>query len=157
MQAVEGIQAVFRSVENVVAVLGQVLGPTNWLELSQDQVSAFADLTGDHQWIHVDAERAAASPFGGTIVHGYFTLALVPYFAKMLVSYEMPGARLNYGLDKVRFPAPLPVGSRLRCTATITNVSASSGGHLITTRYVMYGEKAAKPACMADTLVLQLG
>lgn len=147
---------VFRSVEDVVSVLGQELGPTAWLELDQARVDAFAELTGDHQWIHVDVERAAAGPFGGTIVHGYFTLALVPYFAASLVSYEMPGARLNYGLERVRFPAPLPVGARLRCTVKIADISTASGGHLITTRYVMQAEGARKPACVADTLVLQL-
>lgn len=152
----QGPVKVFRSIEDVEAALGQSLGPTDWLQLDQEHVDAFADLTGDHQWIHVDVMRAASGPFGGTIVHGYFTLALVPHFAKSLVSYEMEGARLNYGLSKVRFPAPTVVGTRLRCTATITDVSVAPRGHLITTRYVMQGDGSAKPACVADTLVLQL-
>ena len=147
----------FRTVDDVIAAIGEELGPTEALELDQPRVDEFAHLTGDHQWIHVDVERAAAGPFGGTIVHGYFTLALVPFFAKQLVTYETAGPRLNYGLDKVRFPAPLPVGSRLRCTATITAVTPTGAGHQVTTRYVMRAEGADKPACVAETLVLMLG
>jgi acyl dehydratase len=147
---------VFRTLDHVVAAIGEELGPTEALELDQGRVNDFADLTGDHQWIHVDTERAATGPFGGTIVHGYFTLGLVPWFAKQLVTYETPGARLNYGLDKVRFPAPLPVGSRLRCTATITAVTPTAAGHQVTTRYVMKADGAEKPACVAETLVLLL-
>ena len=95
---------------------GEELGTSDWHEVTQDDVNTFADVTGDHQWIHVDVERAKDTPFGGTIAHGYYTLSLVPKLAEQIVSYEGFAFGLNYGLDRVRFPAAMPVGGRVRAT-----------------------------------------
>ena len=107
----------FTSLDELAGAAGEDLGSTDWLEVSQDRVDLFADATDDHQWIHVDAERAAAGPFGGTIAHGFLTLSLIPFFASQLFDFETPGARLNYGLNKVRFPNPVKVGARVRASA----------------------------------------
>src|ERR1700745_3870735 len=98
---------------------GKELGTSDWFEITQERVNAFADATDDHQWIHVDIERAKDGPFGGTIAHGYLTLSLIPHFNQELIKIETSGARLNYGLNKVRFPNPVKVGARIRCTATL--------------------------------------
>ena len=105
---------VFRSVEDLTAAVGAQLGPTDWVAVEQSRVDAFADATGDHQWIHVDVERATAGPFGGTIAHGYLTLSLCSLFLPQLMRVEMSGMGINYGLNKVRFTSPVPSGSRLR-------------------------------------------
>ena len=105
---------VFDRPADVLAAVGEEVGPGEWVELTQDRVDTFADATGDHQWIHVDAERAAAGPFGGTIAHGYLTLALVPVLGAGVVAWEGCSAKINYGTDKVRFPQPLRVGARMR-------------------------------------------
>src|SRR5919202_1835664 len=104
----------FTSIEELSAAVGEDLGTTEWLEVTQDRVDAFADATGDHQWIHVDVDRARSGPFGGTIAHGYLTLALIAHFGPQLYGLQTPGARLNYGVNKVRFPAPVRVGARIR-------------------------------------------
>ncbi len=96
----------FHTLDEVTAASGTEIGTSDWLTVDQDRITAFADATNDHQWIHVDEERAAAGPFGGTIAHGFLTLSLLPYFAAQVFALETPGARLNYGLEKVRFPAP---------------------------------------------------
>ena len=96
---------------------GEELGTSDWLTIDQERVDRFAEATGDHQWIHVDVERAADGPFGGTIAHGYLTLSLVPLFGSQIFALETPGAKLNYGVNKVRFPSPVPVGSRIRATS----------------------------------------
>src|SRR5680860_504298 len=100
---------VFKTFDDVSNAAGEELGTSDWLEVDQARVDAFADATGDHQWIHIAAERAKDGPFGGTIAHGYLTLSLVPQFAAQIFSLETPGARLNYGVNKVRFPNPLKV------------------------------------------------
>ena len=110
---------VFKTFDEVSEAAGEELGTSDWLTIDQDRVDAFADATGDHQWIHVDVERAKEGPFGGTIAHGYLTLSLVPMFATQIFTLETPGAKLNYGVNKVRFPNPVRVGSRVRCTASI--------------------------------------
>jgi acyl dehydratase len=148
---------VFRSLAEIDAAVGEELGPTEWLTISQDRVNTFADATGDHQWIHVDVPRAAAGPFGGTIAHGYLTLSLLPVFASQLFHIDTMGAKLNYGVNKVRFPHPVPVGSSIRATATIAEVSDVAAGKQLITRYVIEIEDVAKPACVAETVVLLLG
>jgi acyl dehydratase len=147
---------VFSTFEELDAAVGEELGSSEWLEISQERVDAFADATGDHQWIHVDVERAAAGPFGGTIAHGYLTLSLIPQLTAQIFGLETPGAKLNYGVNKVRFPSPVKVGSRVRATATITAVSDVPAGKQMLTSYVVEIEGADKPACVAETVVLLL-
>lgn len=145
---------VFHSVDDVKAAIGEQLGPTGPLVIDQGRITAFADATGDQQWIHVDPERAANSPFGGTIAHGYLTLSLIPSFAQRLFRIDFGNARLNYGLNKVRFPGPVLVGSALRAKATIVDVQDGARGATVTTRYVLEVDGAAKPACIAEMLVV---
>ncbi len=145
-----------RSREDIDATVGEELGPTPWLEITQERIGAFADATGDRQWIHVDQERAAAGPFGRTVAHGYLTLSLIPLLVGQLMSYDMGGARLNYGLNKVRFPRPVPVGSRVRGRATVVGVSDVAAGTQVVTRCTIDIEDEAKPACVAEIVVLLL-
>jgi acyl dehydratase len=147
---------VFRTFDEVSAAAGEELGTSDWTVIDQDRVNAFADATGDHQWIHVDVDRAAAGPFGGTIAHGYLTLSMVPYFGAQIFSFETPGAKLNYGVNKVRFPNPVRVGSRVRCTASFGEVTDLPTGKQAVIRYVVEVEGEEKPACVAETLVLLL-
>jgi acyl dehydratase len=135
---------------------GELLGTSDWLEIDQERVDRFADATGDHQWIHVDVERAAAGPFGGTIAHGYLTLSLLPYLGAQVFSLETPGAKLNYGVNKVRFPSPLRVGSRIRSHVTMGEVTDLPAGTQLTLRHTIEIEGQAKPACVAETVVLLL-
>ncbi len=116
---------IFTSPAELKAAVGERLGYTNWLEVDQKRIDLFAEATGDHQWIHVDPEKAAAGPFGTTIAHGYLTLSLLPLFGPQLMAVEGVKMGVNYGTNKVRFPAPVPVGSRLRATATITGSRTS--------------------------------
>lgn len=148
---------IFTTVAEVTAAVGHDLGTSDWLVVEQDRVDAFADATGDLQWIHVDAARAAEGPFNGTIAHGYLTLSLIPYFGQKIFRIETPGPRLNYGLNKARFPAPVKVGSRLRASAAFTGIHEVAAGAQLTTRYVLEIEGQDKPACVAETVVLLLG
>lgn len=145
------------SLEELRGLLGEELGVSAWVQVTQEQVDAFADATGDHQWIHVDPERAAASPFGGTIAHGFLTLSLIPSFAVQIFALSLGGARLNYGLDGARFPTPVRVGSRVRGRATITDVAETPKGVRVTTSYVIEIEGAERPACVATQLTLVTG
>ena len=132
-------------------LVGQELGTSDWREVTQDAVNLFAEATGDHQWIHVDVERAKAeSPFGGPIAHGYLTLSLlVPLLAQILtVSDAVMG--VNYGLNKVRFPSPVPVGSKVRAAATLTDVTEFAGGLQYTLAVAVEREGGDKPACVAE-------
>jgi acyl dehydratase len=131
---------------------GLELGPSEWTEVTQEQVNLFADATGDHQWIHVDPERAAAGPFGGTIAHGYLTLSLLPQATFALMHVEDASAAINYGLNKVRFPAPVPVGSRIRTSYRIVDVAEVEGGVQVTTVATVEREGGEKPVCVAETL-----
>jgi len=148
---------VFSTFEELEGAVGESLGATEWLEVTQERVDAFADATDDHQWIHVDAERAAAGPFGGTIAHGYLTLSLLPRFSQELFSLETPGARLNYGINKVRFPNPVKVGARIRATAQVGEVTPVAAGRQLVTRFTIEIEGEEKPAAVAETVVLLLG
>ena len=120
----------FSTFEEIEAAAGEEIGTTDWVEIDQERVNQFADATGDHQWIHVDVERAKDGPFGGTIAHGYLTLSLVPWLGSQVFTLDTPGAKLNYGVNKVRFPNPVRVGSRIRAkvrsTASPTSPPASS-------------------------------
>jgi acyl dehydratase len=131
---------------------GLELGPSEWLEVTQERVDLFADATGDHQWIHVDPERAAAGPFGGPIAHGFLTLSLLPQWTFALMQVEDASAAINYGLNKVRFPAPVPVGSRLRASYRIADVAEVEGGVQVTTVATVEREGSEKPVCVAETL-----
>ena len=146
----------FTTLDEVADAAGQELGTSDWLPIEQDRVDLFADATGDHQWIHVDADRAAKGPFGGTIAHGYMTLALIPWFSNQVFSLETPGAKLNYGVNKVRFPAPVPVGCRLRDTITVKEVTDLPTGKQVVLGHVIEIEDHDKPACVAETVVLLL-
>jgi acyl dehydratase len=130
---------------------GQDLGSSDWHEVTQEAVNLFADATGDHQWIHVDVERAKAeSPFGGPIAHGYLTLSLlVPLLAQVLVISDA-AMGVNYGLNKVRFPAPVPVGSKLRASATLKEVSEIAGGLQYVLAVTVEREGGDKPVCVAE-------
>ncbi len=132
---------------------GTQLGHTEWQEMTQERVNQFADATDDHQFIHVDVERAKETPFGGTIAHGYLTLSLVAPVMGELFSVSDAKMALNYGLDRVRFPAPLPVGKRWRGTAEIVEVSEVPGGLQVKGKCTIEVEAGDKPACVAETLV----
>jgi acyl dehydratase len=146
----------FTSFEEIESAAGQDLGTSEWVEVTQEQVDRFADATGDHQWIHVDVERAKDGPFGGTIAHGYLTLSMIPALGSQVMSLETPGAKLNYGVNKVRFPNPVRVGSRIRAHVTIGGVTDVPAGKQLTVRYTIEIEGQEKPACVAETVVLLL-
>ena len=146
----------FTTFDELTAAVGEDLGTSDWLEIDQDRVNAFADATGDHQWIHVDVERAKDGPFGGTIAHGYLTLSLVPWLGSQIFSLETPGAKLNYGVNKVRFPSPVKVGSRVRAQVSVAEVTDIPAGKQMVLRYVVEIEGEDKPACVAETVVLLL-
>jgi acyl dehydratase len=135
------------------ALAGQHAGYTEWKTMEQDRVNAFADATDDHQWIHVDVERAKDSPFGGTIAHGYLTLSLVAPIMAELVKVTDATAGINYGVDRVRFPAPLPVGARWRGGAELVEVTEIAGGLQMKVRVTIEVEGSEKPSMVADVLV----
>ena len=147
---------IFTSAQELRDGVGEQLGHSDWLEIDQKRVDLFADATGDHQWIHVDPERAAAGPFGTTIAHGYLTLSLVPMLGAQVFALETPGAKLNYGVNKVRFPAPVPVGSRIRAHAKVAAVADLAAGKQLTLGWTIEIENHPKPGCVAETVVLLL-
>jgi acyl dehydratase len=132
---------------------GDVLGTSDWHEVTQADIDTFADVTGDHQWIHVDPERAKETPFGGTIAHGYYTLSIVPMLSRQVFGMEGFAFALNYGLNRVRFPAPLPVGSRVRLTVKVLEVLDIPGGAQTTMEMTVEREGGEKPVCVAETVV----
>jgi acyl dehydratase len=137
----------------LLSLEGTDLGSTDWETVTQDQVNLFAEATGDHQWIHVDVERAnAESPFGGPVAHGYLTLSTVNLFLPRLLEVRGASMGVNVGLERVRFPAPVPVGSRMRGTGTVTAASEERGGVQVTVRVSIEIEGGDKPACVADTV-----
>ena len=140
-------------IDEVRANVGKELGVSEWHEVTQDAINQFADVTGDHQWIHVDVERAKETPFGGTIAHGYYTLALAPMFSYELFTFEGFAFALNYGVNKVRFPAPLPVGSKVRMRAVLAEVQDIPGGIQVQTTLTFEREGGEKPVCVAETLM----
>jgi acyl dehydratase len=140
------------SVADLVALNGEVLGPTDWYEISQSTIDAFAETTRDFQWIHTDVERAAASPLGSTIAHGLLTLSLGPKFTMELIDFGGFGHSLNYGYDRVRFPAPLPSGSWLRMHLLVAAIADVEGGVQVTLRQTFERRGAKRPVCVADAL-----
>jgi len=132
--------------------VGQELGVSEWHEVTQERINAFADATGDHQWIHVDPERAKETPFGGTIAHGYYTLGLGPMFSYSMFSVEGFAFGVNYGVNRVRFPAPLPVGSKVRMRATLASVDDVPGGAQISITQTFETDSGDKPVCVAESL-----
>jgi acyl dehydratase len=142
----------FATVDELRGAVGEQLGYTDWVEIEQKRIDLFAEATGDHQWIHVDPEKAAAGPFGTTIAHGYLTLSLLPLFGPQLISVEGVKMGVNYGTNKVRFPAPVPVGSRLRATGTITAVDDVPGGVQVSLAFTVEREGGDKPVCVAESV-----
>ena len=141
------------SAADLRALVGTVLGPTDWYTVDQPQVDAFANATRDFQWIHLDPDRAASTPLGGTIVHGLFTLGLGPYLAGELLAFDAFAQSLNYGYDKVRFPAPFLVGSRVRLNLSIDTVEeVGNGGVQLTTTQIFELDGSLKPVCVAVAL-----
>ena len=138
--------------DELKAKAGEELGVSSWHEVTQDDINTFAEVTGDDQWIHVDVERAKDTPFGGTIAHGYYTLSLIPRFSYELLSMEGFAFGLNYGTNKVRFPAPLPVGSKVRMRMVLTAVDDIPGGAQITMTMTFEREDGDKPVCVAEAL-----
>lgn len=139
--------------DDLLEHLNAELGPTEWVEVTQDQIGLFADATGDHQWIHIDVERATQeSPFGGPIAHGYLTLSLVNLFLPQLLEVETFSMGINVGLERVRFPSPVPAGARIQATGLVTSVEAAKGGIQIGVRVTIAVEGATKPSCVADTV-----
>jgi acyl dehydratase len=140
------------TVADLRALEGKELGPTDWVEVTQEKIDAFAEVTGDHQWIHVDPVRAADSPMGSTIAHGLLTLSLAPAFMESLMAFEEFAHALNYGYEKVRFPAPVPVGSRVRMRAQVVSVSEVPGGAQVVTTQTIEREGGDKPVCVAQSV-----
>jgi acyl dehydratase len=139
-------------IDDLSSLVGQHLGYSDWREITQEQVNQFADATGDHQWIHVDPERAKSGPFGGPIAHGYLTLSLVPALLGQVFAVEGITMGVNYGANKVRFPSPVPVGSELRLGATLAGVEDVAGGVQVTLDVTLEVKDATKPSCAAQVV-----
>ncbi len=146
------MSTVFERPSDLLAAVGADLGTTDWLEITQERVDTFADATGDHQWIHVDPERAAAGPFGATIAHGYLTLSLVNTFLPDLLEVRNVSMGVNYGTDRTRFPAPVPVGSRIRGRAELSGAEEVKGGVQARVTVTVEIEGNERPACVVETI-----
>jgi acyl dehydratase len=144
--------AEFHTADELRAAVGRHLGHTDWLTITQERIDQFAEATGDHQWIHVDPERAKDGPYGATIAHGYLTLALTNLFQPQL--FAVPGATMgiNYGTNKTRFPAPVPVGSRIRMGTEVAAIEEVAGGVQVTLVHTIEVEGGTKPACVVESL-----
>jgi len=144
---------VFNRPSELAAAVGKSLGSSDWLEITQERIDLFAEATGDHQWIHVDPERAKAGPYGATIAHGYLTQSLVNYFLPQIVEVRGIKMGVNYGADRLRFPAPVPVGSKIRGTGELLKVEQTKdGGTQATVRVTVEIEGGERPACVIDTI-----
>lgn len=144
--------ATFASAAELTGAVGTELGRSDWLTVEQSRVDQFAEATGDHQWIHIDPERAAAGPFGGTIAHGFLTLSLIPFLVKDIYSVDGVKMAVNYGLNKVRFITPVKVGSRIRAVQMLSGLDEVPGGLQVASRVTIEIEGSAKPAAVAETL-----
>ncbi|WP_213571466.1 MaoC family dehydratase [Rhodococcus sp. USK13] len=146
---------VFHSIDELVPAVGTELGTSDWLMVDQERVDTFADATGDHQWIHVDPQRAAEGPFGGTIAHGYLTLSLLPPLLRQVYRVEGGSMTVNYGLNRVRFSSPLRVGSRIRGTARLASATSVSNGLAVQVELevTIEVEGVEKPACVATSVI----
>jgi acyl dehydratase len=145
---------VFKDLAQLEAAVGEPLGSTGWMRIEQHQVNAFAELTGDSHWIHVDVKRGKDSQFGGTIAHGYMTLAMLTRFADELYRIDAGTVRLNYGVDRVRFPSPLLVGARIRATPKFTSLVRGDAGGRLETDWVVESDESSKPICVATATTL---
>jgi acyl dehydratase len=143
---------VFNGVDELKAAVGTQVGSSDWLTIDQKRIDGFADATGDHQWIHVDEEKAKAGPFGTTIAHGFLTLSLTPIFGAQTYRVENVKMAINYGLNRVRFTAPVPVGSRLRASYELASVDDVQGGVQVANKVTIEIEGSDRPACVAETL-----
>lgn len=143
---------VFENPASLLGSLGQHLGYSEWLEIDQSRIDLFAEATGDHQWIHVDPERAAQGPFGKTVAHGYLTLSLANLFLPEIMRVENTSMGVNYGADKVRFPAPVPVGSLVRGGGEVLTVEEVKGGVQIVVRMTIEVQGSDRPGCVIDTI-----
>ncbi|WP_061005212.1 MaoC family dehydratase [Mycolicibacterium mucogenicum] len=148
---------VFANLSEFVAAAGSQLGPTEWMEITQDRVNLFAEATDDHQWIHVDPERAAAGPFGGTIAHGLLTLSLLPHFMHQLYRVDNVALAVNYGYNKVRFITPVKVGANVRAGAVISKVDELDGAVQATVTVTVEIEGSDKPAAVVESIVRIIG
>jgi len=146
----------FKNLAEFCGAAGTVLGVSDWITVTQEQIDRFADATNDHQWIHVDRERAARSPFGTTIAHGYLTLSLIPTMVHGIFSVGEVAARLNYGANRIRFPAPVPCGSRLRTKLTLLSTEQDPRGIRAALRAEVERDGSDKPVCIAEILTLLL-
>jgi acyl dehydratase len=147
----------FSGLDEFVAAQGSQLGPTEWMEITQDRVNLFADATEDHQWIHVDPERAANGPFGGAIAHGLLTLSLLPHFMHQLYTVQNIAMAINYGYNKVRFITPVKVGAKVRARAEISKVDQLDGAVQATMTTTVEIEGSDKPAAVAESIVRFIG
>jgi acyl dehydratase len=147
-----GAPVVFDAADKIVAAAGKELGSSDWLQVDQSRIDRFADATGDHQWIHVDPERAAAGPYGRTIAHGYLTLSLLPLLVTEIYRVDGASRMVNYGLDRVRFVSPVLVGSRIRARTVLREAVALSGGVEIRLETTIELEGHDRPACVAQTV-----
>ena len=147
------MSVVVRGADDLHALVGEDIGISSWVELTQDQINGFADLTGDHQWIHTDPERAAGGPFGTTIAHGYLTLSLLLPLLEEVLVLENRTSSINYGLDKVRFPAPVPAGSRVRMTASLVEADDIESGVQVKIDCVFEVDGQERPACVARAVL----
>jgi acyl dehydratase len=145
---------VFDGVAELEEAVGTHLGHSEWHTVNQDQIDAFAAATGDHQWIHVDPAKAAEGPFGSTVAHGFLTLSLLPMLTWQVYKVEGVTMGVNYGADKLRFPSPVPVGSRVRAAVELTSVTPNKLGYQIATRVTIELDGSDKPACVADMLAV---
>ena len=145
-------QVVINGIDELKARVGEEIGVSDWRVVTQEDVDTFARVTGDDQWIHVDPERAKDTPFGGTIAHGYFTLSLIPRFSYDLYTMTGVAFALNYGLDKLRFPSPLPTGSKVRMRLAVGAVDEIPGGAQVKMVATLEREGGEKPVCVAETL-----
>jgi acyl dehydratase len=142
----------FEKLSELEALVGQNVGTSEWITVTQERIRLFADATGDHQWIHLDTERAAKGPFGTTIAHGFLTLSLLPEMSASAMEVRDTRMGVNYGLGKVRFPAPVPSGSRLRGHFKLTKFESLEGGAQLTMEVTMEREGSEKPVCVAESL-----
>lgn len=149
---VESVSTVFEHPETLLGAVGQHLGYSDWLEIDQQRIDLFAEATGDHQWIHVDPDRAASGPFGKTIAHGYLTLSLANLFLPQIMEVRNTSMGVNYGCEKVRFPAAVPVGSRIRGGGEVVSAEAVKGGVQVVVRMTIEIEGSDRPACVIDTI-----
>ena len=142
----------FQTIAELKDLLGQEIGVSDWITVTQERIQLFADATNDHQWIHLDAERAKAGPFGTTIAHGFLTLSLLPEMAASAFGVNEARMGVNYGLNKVRFPAPVPSGSRLRGRFKLVGYEPLEGGAQLTIQVTMEREGSDKPVCIAESI-----